>query len=285
MVKYTLMLLGTALLRLISLDLAYSVSTILADFSHFLLKKRRDTLRENLSTILGGHLSQRELGRLSRSTFRNIAKATVDFLRFPLLAKEEILAMVESQGTERLKKALAERKGVILVSPHLGNWDLGGAVLAALGFPINAVTETLGPRREITESPRMGRLYREYRTKVGMKVFPLESSQMKIYRALKKGEAVVLLVDRDLTGSGLEVSFLNKKMPLPKGPAFFSLKTGAPIVPAYLVRKDGGYLGMVEEPIDSEGVKDPTEVTQRIARRLESQIRRYPDQWFVFERL
>lgn len=285
MVKYTLMLLGTALLRLIPLKLAYSISTNLADLCHILLRQRRNTLKHNFSTISGETLSRRQLHRLSKSTFRNIAKATVDFLRFPLLSKEEILSVVEAEGIERLRKALAKKKGVILVTPHLGNWDFGGAVLAALGFPINAVTETIAPKRGSVKKQMIGGLYREYRTRVGMKVLPLESSPVGIYRALKKDEVVVFVADRDITGSGLEVTFLNRKMALPKGPAFFSLKTGAPIVPSYLVRKDRSYLGVVEEPIDSEGVKDLTQLTQRIAQRLESQIRRYPDQWFVFERL
>lgn len=281
MVKYTLMLIGSFLVRTVPLKLSYKISEALAELAHSLDKKRRENCASNLRLITG----RAQVYDLTRSVFKHLAKNTVDFLRFPHLSRAQIAHMTDTEGLENLRKALSKGKGVILISPHLGNWELGGAVLASLGFPVSVVTESIAPKTQIVKRQRIAGLYENYRTKTGMKVIPLEKGAVPVYRALRRGEIVVLLADRDLTGSGVSVRFFGRKVCFPQGPAFFSSKTGSPIVPGYLVRKGSTYIGVAEPALqpDEEGGIDS--LAQQISDTVQSQIREYPDQWFVFGRI
>lgn len=284
MVKYTFMLIGSLLVRIFPLKLCYRIAELLADLAHPLIDVRRENCASNLRLITG----KRQVYDLTRSVFRHLARNTVDFLRFPHLSKGELDRMTEAvqkTGFGHLRKALNRGRGVVFITPHLGNWELGGAFLASLGFAVNVVAESITPKRQIIKRQRIGQLYETYRTKAGMKVIPMEKGAMPVYRALKRGEMVVLVADRDLTGAGTVVQFFKRRVSFPRGPAYFALKTGSPIVPGYIVREGEGYVAVIEPPIEVTTGANIEALTQKISERLEVQIRRHPEQWFVFERI
>lgn len=281
MVKYVSMLIGSFLVRVLPLKLCYRIAQLLAELAHSIISIKRENCASNLRLITG----RSWVYDLTRSVFRHLALNTVDFLRFPHLSQEQLAEMAPKIKLENLKRALGRGKGVILVTPHLGNWELGGAILASVGFPINVVAESLAPKRQIIKRQRVAELYQAYRAKTGMKVIPLEKAAMPVYRALRRGEMVVLLADRDLAGTGVEVQFFGREVSLPQGPAYFALRTGSPILPGYLVREGGDYIGVIEPPLGSDGAARIETLTQKISDRLEVQIGKYPDQWFVFKRI
>ena len=267
---------------------AYGVASFFAGLAVFFIPSRRRLLRENYALVTGSD-DMRYLGRLVRSAYRHIALNTVDFLQFPFLSPERIVTMARCRGLEKLDAALSRGKGVVFVTCHMGHWEYGGALLASLGYPTVVIAESIAPKRKILKEERIASLFREFREKTGMVVIPLESFMMPAVRALKKGRILVFVADRDITGQGVEVTFFGRLCRLPRGPAFFSLRMGSPIVPGYMVReKDGFHLGTICEAIepgdlscDESGIR---QLTQTIASQLEKMISTRPDQWFVFER-
>jgi KDO2-lipid IV(A) lauroyltransferase len=287
MLKYTLMLLGSRLVRVLPLWFAYRVAGCLARLAVIVIPARKRALTKNYAVITG-KTDGAFLGRLVRSAYRHLALNTVDFLQFPTLSPDRIVRMGTGAGLENLDRALGRGRGVVLVTCHLGHWEFGGALLASLGYPVTVIAESIAPARKLFREERIASLFRDFREKTGMTVIPMEKAMMRAARALKGGKVLVFLADRDIAGSGVEVTFFGRQRSLPRGPAFFSLRLGSPIVPGYVVREeDGMHLGTVCEAIDTEGLSCDEagirELTQKIAERLERMIISYPDQWFVFE--
>ena len=263
--------------KIIGRFLSQQIARILALLAYATLRKRRRILRENLRHIASDD------ERLVREAFINFGLSYADFLAIPSMSKEEILKIGRVEGFFNLDKALSLGKGAIMVSAHLGNWDLGGCFTTGLGYKTATIAESRGP------GERFFRLYSEMRAKTGMQVMRLEDrkSGTKAIEVLRRNGVLILLGDRDITRDGVKVNFLGKEVSLPRGPAFFSLRTGAPIVTAFFVWDKGKYLAIMDPMIEfkkSGNLKqDMRELTQLIARRMETRIYEYPTQWYVFD--
>ena len=253
------------------------VARILAFLSYILLRQRRKILTENLR-----HISRGETRRV-RETFVNFGLAYADFLAIPSMKSKEICRIAKVHGLSNLERALSDGKGVVLLSAHLGNWELEACYITALEYKTVGIAESFGP------GERFFNLYSRLRTETGMKIIRLEDkmSGIKALKALRRNEILMLLGDRDIMGNGVNVKFLGQGSSLPKGPALLSLNTGAPIVTAFFVRENGKYMAIIEPPIEFERCKilekDIQNLTQLIAKRLERIILTYPTQWYVFQ--
>lgn len=280
MIKYTFMLVGSFIVRFLPLRLAYAVAKTFGWIAYRLFGNLRRVAGDNLSVIFSEGLTDSKKNKLIKNLFVHMALNAVDFLRFPYATYPKPL--IEIEGNELLQELYREGKGVILVSPHLGNWEVGGMILAQFGFSVNVVTESIRPKKSWFKKDRIANLYRRYREKVGMKTIPLEESGIREFKALKRGEMLVLVADRDISGSGIEVEFFGMRGRIPKGPAVLALRSGAPIVFGICVRRPDGRLHALLEPVDydSENVYD---ITKLLVKKMEKYIRQYPDQWFVFQ--
>lgn len=290
MIKYFLMVTGSFLVGLLPPALSYMLSVGVADIAWALSRGRRARLTENYRLVFGGGLASGRAHRLTRSAFRHMARNVVDFLRFPRLSPRVIRGMTSVEGVEHLRQGMEDGKGAILVTGHIGNWELGGGLLASFGFPTNVVAESIAPARTLFLKDRIRRLYTGHRRAVGMRVIPLESSGPASYRCLRRGDLLVLLGDRDISATGIAVTMFGETVRVPRGPAVLSLRLGAPIFTGYLVRdRSGRYRGIVDPsiPFQASGdfERDVRELTKVVTGRLESYVRRFPDQWFVFERI
>lgn len=273
--------LGTNFLKIIPIKIAYFISDFLGEMSYFFLLKVRKIIEENISWILGD-VSKSERERLTKNTFKNFARCMVDFLQIPFIGKDGVIRIIDFRLQE-LDRTLKKGRGAILVTIHLGNWDLAGVLLGALGYSVSAVTE------DIPEA--VYKVWEKYREWTGMKGIPLNEAGIGCYRALKKRELLVLLGDRDISDTGVEVRFCNGIRNIPRGPATLALKTGAPLLLGYIVRISNGnkkYLACVEPEIEIERrtgnfEDDVSLLTQKIANRLSELVRSHPDQWFVFQ--
>jgi KDO2-lipid IV(A) lauroyltransferase len=280
MIKYVLMLLGSALVRFVPVGFAYQSARVMGRIAYWLFRDKRRIADENLRVIFPGELDATERRRLVKSLFAHMALNTADFLRFPHSAYPG--RRLEIEGIDLFVDLYRKGGGVILVSPHVGNWEVGGMLLAEFGFPVNVVTESIRPRKTRFKGDRTANLYRRRREAVGMKTIPLERSGIREFRALKRGEILALVADRDISGSGEDVEFFNMKSRVPKGPAVLALRTGAPIFVGVCVRSSHNRLHGIFEPVryDSEDVH---ELTQLLVKKMEHFIKQYPDQWFVFQ--
>jgi phosphatidylinositol dimannoside acyltransferase len=244
---------------------------------------RRQALRANLRHVLGRAVTPAELEAVVRRGFATYGRYWVEAFRLEDLPAAEIRRRLTLEGREHLDAAVAAGHGTIFASPHLGNWDAGGAWLAASGYPATAVVERLRPA-ELYER------FAAYRRALGLELLPLDdgSETMRgVLRALRAGRVVALVCDRDLTGGGLPVRLFGAATVMPGGPASLALRTGATLLPCavYQDRRRGHWHAVIRPPLRPEpsgdSRADVQALTQRLADEFERLIAHAPDHWHV----
>jgi lauroyl/myristoyl acyltransferase len=284
MIFYWLVLCLLFLTHHLPLKFCYWVASVVGDLVYICWRKGRRNVLDNMRHVLGPEVSEKEIRHTTRRSFRNYLKLLVDFARITRTDPATLEERLKGKGWENLDKAFQHGKGVILVASHMGSWDVAGLAIASRGYPVNAVSETLG-------NERMNRLGIEFRAKLGIELIPMEYALKRIFRALRRNEAVGLVTDRPLPpDEGTSVEFFGQRVAWPTGPAVLALRTGAKIITGYLARNaDNDYIGEMYPPLDFEVTGDEDadvqSITQQIVRIQEDLIRRFPDQWYMFRRM
>ena len=282
MLFYGLYVAGTWACVLLPRGFSYWVARRLADLYSSRAPVDREAVKRNLTVVLEREPSFHEVSEV----FRHFGMYLVDFFRFSRLTQEKVHRWIRIEGVEHMEEALKAGKGAIGLSAHLGNFELAAAVLALLGFPVYAAVF-------VHQNPRVDAFFSRQRARVGVHAIPVRSKNQRALfeaslAALRKNGILGLVGDRDFFGNGLELPFFGKTVKIPRGPAAFSLRTGAPIVPAFLVREENGtYRFTLEKPIYApegvsreEAVRRMTEQCVEVMSRL---IRKYPTQWYLFQ--
>ncbi|MDX2474478.1 MAG: lysophospholipid acyltransferase family protein [Candidatus Krumholzibacteria bacterium] len=184
-------------------------------------------------------------------------------------------------GWSALDKAMADGRGVLAVTAHLGNFELGGRILAAR-YPVLDVVKPLH------NSQFDGYLQRQ-RAGHGIKTVPMDESGRAVLTHLRRGGLVTLLGDQDAGGEGVRTDFLGLPASTWPGAARLALRTGCPVVPLAILRQaDGQHVLHIAEPLAVTGLTTATEdvalLTARISRAVEKFIWDRPEQWFWVHR-
>lgn len=280
MILYWLYRIGTFLALALPLKFSYFMASLIAGGYCRISEKDRTAVKKNLRMVVGPGPSETDMDRMASGVFKNFAKYLVDFFRFTKIDKEYVRRSVALEGIERIDAALGEGKGAILLSAHVGNWELGGAALSLSGYPVNAVVLT-------HQNRKINDFFTRQRLKGKMRPIEIGASLKACYRAIKGNGLLALLGDRDFTKNGIRMDFFGKPALMPKGPAVFAYREGSVILPTFMVRApDDSFRLFVDEPIKADMTKDEPEAVREVAARylrsIESCIRRYPTQWYVF---
>lgn len=259
----------------------YQVAGFLGAAFYELNPFRRQAARANYAAALGCPRDDPEVGRMVRRASANYGRMLADFVLLGSLGLDQVKQMIGVEGREHLEAALARGRGAILALPHMGSWDLCGALGGVLGYRMLAVAE-----------PMPGTLNQEVvatRSRHGLRIVMLgRGSVREIGRALEQNHVIALLCDLP-HGGGVEVSFLGRRATVPGGPAALSIRYGAPILPTYSRRlAPGRYLAHIDPPLDppprgsARGKAHTARLMQEVMRRIEGFIRKHPDQWYAF---
>jgi lauroyl/myristoyl acyltransferase len=259
---------------------SYALAALVSGCFYRIDSRARRGVALNIETILaarGRSVSPLELRRLTRRTFYNFGKYLVDFFRFVNVSPDELRRLVTIEHPEYIQQAMDMNRGVLAISAHLGNWEMGGAVLAQMGYPITAIATT-------QRMARVNRLLQDHRDRRGYRVLPLDASAtLNILRCIQNHEMVALLADRDFTGHTVEVPFFGKPALLPRGPGYLCVRTQTPILPGFIIRKkDDTFLLRIYPPIVPNRDTDEKAVQLQLAAVLEDVVAEAPDQWLVF---
>jgi phosphatidylinositol dimannoside acyltransferase len=243
---------------------------------------RARMLRRHLERAYGRPLSDGEARRQVRRGFIAYGRYWAESFRLPGMSPAVLDAGVDITGYERVARAMAG-DGCILVIPHLGPWEWVAFWLTqVLHVPITVVVESVEP-------PEVREFFYDFRAGLGMEIVTLgPDAGTQVLSAVKRGNLVCLLTDRDIEGTGVEVDFFGETTTLPAGAATLALRTGATLLPAAVYRDaDGRHRAVVRPPIPAErrgGFRaDVARVTQAIADELEAMIRLAPDQWHLLQ--
>jgi len=227
-------------------------------------------------------LSESERVDTARRAYQNFARMTIEYIRFPVMKHHEIMSLCSLYGREHMDWAMAQGKGAVMVAGHFGNWELMGAYLAALGYPIYFL---VGEQH----NKRVDDMMNAHREHMGIGIIHMGVAVRGVIRALRAGHFVALLSDQDAGTEGVFVDFFGKKASTHQGAAVFALKTGAPILFGSAIRRKNGRHRFVIERLTFdhlEGIRPENiyEATQAYTSLLEKTIRRNPDHWFWMHR-
>ena len=262
---------------------AYALAVFAARFAWWFSPLARPRLEYNLK-VACPELTPAELRKLSWLNFRNHAKAYADLMMLPRMNVEAMRPLLHVKGWEHLEKARAAGKGVMVVSCHMGSYEVVSAIWSATLAPVSFFAEEVEPRA-------LFEWYRETRARLGISVLTLHFSGLrKVTQALQDQEMVITAIDRDITGTGDIMPFFGRPAPIPLGPAAIALRLGTPILPVCVYRlPDDTYQAEGVAPLIAESTgdarADEVRVTQQLLRHIEEFIRRHPDQWHVPHRI
>jgi lauroyl/myristoyl acyltransferase len=243
----------------------------------------RDALRENLRAITGK--SGGELDSLCANNVAHFSRMLADYFRCgtgdPARSNE---LLHEWRGFEHFQNARARGKGIVLVTGHIGNWELGGTLLALRGLPMTVITLE-EPSTDLT------RWRDELRQRLGIKTITVgpghDFAFVEMMKVLQRNEILAMLVDRPYAGTGTTVNFCGRRTEFSTAPALLWQHTGAAVVPAFVLQEGGGrYISFADAPLDFRFHEDKraalVENTQRLATHFEDIIRKNPEQWFNY---
>ena len=256
--------------------LPYRVSLLLGRMigwvvCHIAVKYRREA-EDNLRSAFPG-MKAAEIKRLRDDCFMNIGMNLIEFGLFSFRPQDFWMRRIRISGEENLRENLAAGRGVIILSGHIGNWELLGAYLSMIGYPINVVARRIYDRRLdallvwIRGKSRVRTIYRSGR-----------DNMKKMIRSVKKGEALGILVDQDTRVGGVFVDFFGKPAYTPTAVSQFARIRNSVVVPGFIVReKNLGHRVILMDPVECVG--DEREQTQKHTEIIENIIREYPSQW------
>ncbi|MET8982311.1 phosphatidylinositol mannoside acyltransferase [Streptomyces sp. NPDC004539] len=242
-------------------------------------------LESNYARVVPGASPER-LKELSRAGMRSYLRYWMESFRLPAWSRERVRGGFDPKDVHHLTDALASGKGVVLALPHMANWDLAGAwVTTKLDTPFTTVAERLKPETLYDR-------FVAYREGLGMEVLPHSGGTAfgTLARRLRDGGLVCLVAERDLSASGVEVTFFGEKTRIPAGPALLAQQTGALLLPVTLWYDDSPVMrGQVHPPIEVPESGTRAEKTSVMAQALAdvfaSGIADHPEDWHMLQRL
>jgi len=279
LVVYIFVFFLSLLVFLIPTGLMKYFSLPISRFIYRTFGRERKRSFENIHMILD--LDKDEALSINKEVFAQTTMTLFEFLSFPILTRKRIEKMIDFSELNRLKKVLERSsKGLIIVTAHLGNWELLVAALAQKGLKVNAIANE-------QKSPFIEYIMSRYREKQGYNIISNKGMSLrKAFQVLKKGELLIILSDHHGGDDGIALDFLGHETSCPVGPAVFAQRLEVPILPVFLIRQDyaSHYLSVGDEiriskPEDEENLQQIKDITEDINRIIEGYIRSYPQQW------
>lgn len=256
----------------------YWLANRLGELSYIFLAKRRRMTINNLTTAFKNQYNRKEIRRMAINTFRNFGKSMIEFISLSKINKNNVDNFVTINGLENLEEAKKRGKGVIILSSHLGNWELMAKALILKGYPL-----TIMVRRQ--KNKLVEGLIEHQRSESKVKTLPHTIAPKEIFRLLKNNEIIGMIADQDGGEKGVFVDFFGRPASTVPSPVIFTMRSGTHLIPLFDIRqKNNHHHIIIETPYQltttSDIKKDIVDNTQELTKKLESYIRQYPDQWF-----
>ncbi len=265
------------LLRALSGPAAERLGRGLGRLFRLLDARRRRLAQENLSRAFPD-LSPRQVRDLARRVFAHFGGLAADLVRSTDEPLGSVLSRVELMGAERAAAAAASGRGVLFLTPHLGNWEVAALATAASGLPVTVIARPL-------DNALLDVLLTRFREQTGNRVVSKREAAREMLRVLRKGGGIGILPDQHAhPPDAVLVPFFGRPAATTSALARLAERTGALILPASAFRIGPcRYRLVFEEPIDvrtlPEEERTPEALTARINAVVEAMVRRHPDQW------
>jgi len=264
-------------------------SVVVGDLFCLLMRETRESVRRNIEGVSRGRWPKEKVDILTRKTFQNYGQYLLDYMVMHRLRPSNKGRWVEEEvGENYMMDALRSGKGAICITPHLGNWEIGGLLFSFRGGKLNVLTldeRDLNTKSFREEMRRRGEIRNLY-------IDPKDDSPMAILdavKALRSNEIVAMLGDRIESQKTMVFNFFGRETPFPIGVAILAMATGSPVLPVFVVmERNRKYRGIIEAPIYFNTTsRENREVVlregmEKLIQKFEEYIEKYPDQWYNF---
>ena len=280
MLYKTLMLLSCLVCRT-PRKLLLAAGWVLGNLYYLLIAKMRRRAVEQMMPAL--QIDERTAEKLVRASFINMARNVLDILAMPMLNEQNLSDYIEIDHLERMEEALAEGRGVVVLTGHIGCWEWLSAAFTLNGMPVSAIAK---PQPNIQYT----RVLDDLRATIHVEIFSRGTSELlAAARALKSGRILGFLADQDGGPGGAFIDFFGRPAATPLGPAVFSRKFRSPVLPAFILRQPSGkhkvVIGEIMRcPKTGDTDRDLYEFTVQMTAIVERIIRENPTQWIWFQR-
>jgi KDO2-lipid IV(A) lauroyltransferase len=251
---------------------------------YYLDLEHRRVAIQNLHIAFGQEKSASEIRGIARRTFQNLGMMTIEFFRIPRMDVKAFRERVKIEGLQEALRLFKKGKGIFLLLSHFGNWEMMGVMSKVIGNPIMVIAKPIKKNQWVEE------FITKIRNASGLEVISNVKASRKVMKALSQNRVVGILIDqRAKRSEGIWADFFGRKAPTTPSLAILAMKTGAPVLPVFMVR-DGfqKHRLIIKEPLElvhtGDIKKDVEANTQLFNHTLESMIRQYPDQWFWVHR-
>ena len=280
-ISYLAYLLGWKIVALLPERSAYALFSKIAMRMHGRNGKSVRRLRVNLS-IVAPHLDINELEILVEKALKSYMRYWCDTFRIHKWSPERIESSVTTTNGNLLTDPMLHGRGVIIALPHSGNWDHAGAYFCQQGIPLVTVAEILKPVKLFEK-------FLQYREAMGFEVLALDSRAFPtlMRRTLEK-RLIALVSDRDLSSSGIPVTFFSRQTRMPAGPALLAIKTGVSLVAANVSYTETGiHIDFETIEVAQEGDEQSriSATVQAMAQSFEAGIAQHPQDWHMLQRI
>ena len=227
-----------------------------------------------------------ERRRILRHSLQNLGRTAVEFVRLPRMSDDELRAAVRFEDESWWADAIGRERttGALILSGHFGNWELLVYAHGRRGHPVSMVHRGIA-------NPLLDGWLNAIRARAGTRLVRKARAAIGVLRAMRHGELLVLPFDQNSTrGLGVFVPFFGLPASTNSGIARIALRSGAPVVPAFIVREGGTgrhvvhVLPILQAEHTGDFERDVVYNTERFSRVFEDMVRRYPEQWLWVHR-
>lgn len=244
---------------------------------YYLAPGRRNLSLDNIRQAFAGEFDERKVRATALNSFGFLGMNISDFFKLPGLTLKTVERFTSIEGEENLVDALTAGNGVLVLSAHLGSWDMLTAGLAKRGYPLSLITK-------VSRSAALNRIWMGYRRNLGMELLMGRGTMKECLRHLKKGGIVGFALDQNARRrEGVFVPFFGREACTITSLALIARRTGAPVLPVYVYREGDMHRIVIDDPIIHDNIEDAEtdilERTRAYARWTEKVIREHPEQW------
>ena len=278
---YYLAALGGFFIAILPLKIGLFLANIAGKIAFSLVAKQRNKTIENLRSAFG-EKKDAEIKKIAEDVFINLCKNAVEIINFYKLTPKNLGMWITAEGAEKVKRAHARGKGLIVLAAHFGNWELMSVWFSFNGYPSTAIARRL-------YFDRYESFINKVRASKGINVIYRDGSVKEVLKRLRNNEAIGILADQDVDSiDGVFVNFFGKPAYTPKAPVALALASGAPLLPCFLLRQNGSHRLVIEDPVEIEEKSTKEETirfnTEKWSRMVESYIKEYPGKWVWMHR-
>ena len=279
---YLLYLFAWKLIAVLPEKSAYKLADYVSDRIYKKNGKGIKRLRGNYGRVMPEYSSQK-LEELTKLGMRSYLRYWFDTFRLSKWSKNRIISTTQVIRENLLRDPIQSKQGCIVALPHAGNWDHAAAYFCSTGITLTAVVEKLKPEAIFKK-------FLAYRQSIGIEAISHKEKTIPILtQRLQAGKLIALVADRDMSRNGIEVNFFGKTSKMPSGPAILAIKTGAPLITAYVRYTPGGIEIIFDEtlkPTNSESEEEQIKIiTQSMADNFAKRIKENPVDWHMLQRI